>query len=172
MQIRERVPGDEEAMSRVKDAAGTLGWGHMFPAEARWPDLPDRWLDPGATVLIAEDDDEIVGFAVVRPSGDDDAAPETGELDGLYTDPSVWGRGVGRALLDEAVSRLAGAGFEDATLWTAEENDRPRRIYERAGWSADGADRTRHMYGVDFVELRYRRSLGQSAARSASTTRS
>jgi GNAT superfamily N-acetyltransferase len=160
VRIRERRPGDEEAMSRVKDAAGTLGWGHMFPSEARWPELPDRWFDDGVTVLLAEDDGEIVGFAVVRASGDDDASPQTGELDGLYTDPSVWGQGVGRVLHDEAVARLTAAGFEDATLWTAEENHRPRRIYERAGWTPDGAARTRHMYGVDFVELRYRRALG------------
>ena len=146
-------------MSRVKDAAGTLGWGHMFPPEARWPELPDRWFDDGVTVLLAEEDGEVVGFAVVRASGDEDAAAETGELDGLYTDPSVWGTGVGRALLDEAVARLTAAGFEDATLWTAEDNDRPRRIYERAGWVADGRVRTRHMYGVGFDELRYRRPL-------------
>jgi GNAT superfamily N-acetyltransferase len=144
----------------------------MFPPEARWPDLPDRWLDPGATVLIAEEDGGVVGFAVVRASGDDDAGPETGELDGLYTDPSVWGRGVGLALHDEAVRRLTAAGFDDATLWTAEQNNRPRRIYERAGWALDGAVRSRRMYDVDFVELRYRRRLGQSAERSASTTRS
>jgi GNAT superfamily N-acetyltransferase len=160
VRIRDRVPGDEEAMSRVKDAAGTLGWGHMFPSEARWPELPDRWFAEGTTVLVAEEGGEVVGFAVVRASGDADAAAETGELDGLYTDPSVWGQGVGRVLLEEAVARLTAAEFEDATLWTAEGNDRPRRIYERAGWAADGTVRTRHMYGVDFVELRYRRPLG------------
>jgi GNAT superfamily N-acetyltransferase len=160
VRIRDRVTGDEEAMSRVKNAAGTLGWGHMFPPEARWPELPDRWFADGVTVLVAEQGGELVGFAVVRASGDEDAGPVTGELDGLYTDPSVWGQGVGHALHDTAVERLAAAGFEDATLWTAEENHRPRRIYERAGWAADGTVRTRHMYGVDFVELRYRRPLG------------
>ena len=148
-------------MRRVKDAAGTVAWEHMFPPEARWDELPARWLEGESTVLVAERGEEVVGFAVVRASGDDDAAPGTGELDGFYTHPSVWGLGVGRALLDEAVARLAAAGYGDATLWTAEENHRPRRIYEQAGWAVDGAFRRRRLLGVDFIEVRYRRALEQ-----------
>jgi GNAT superfamily N-acetyltransferase len=96
----------------------------------------------------------------VRPSGDDDVDPSTvGVLDALYSHPSVWGRGVGRALLEQAVDFLRSAGFSEATLWTAEENHRPRQIYERGGWRLDGARRARNYLGSDFVELRYRRTL-------------
>ena len=40
---------------------------------------------------MAELDGTVVGFAIVRPSADDDASPETGELDGFYTAPAAWG---------------------------------------------------------------------------------
>jgi GNAT superfamily N-acetyltransferase len=102
----------------------------------------------------------VVGFAIVRPGGDEDTDEATvGELDGFYTHPSVWGQGVGRSLLGEALAFARQAGFREATLWTAEANHRPRRIYERAGWQLDGARRDRTHLGVPFVELRYRLSL-------------
>jgi GNAT superfamily N-acetyltransferase len=98
----------------------------------------------------------VVGFAVTRPSGDAGAGPVTGEVDGFYVHPGSWGRGAGRALLDAAVAALRVGGFRDATLWTAAENHRPRRIYETAGWRVDGTDRRRAFDGVEFVEVRYR----------------
>lgn len=53
--------------------------------------------------------------------------------------------------------------FRDATLWTAAENHRPRRIYEAAGWQTDGMDRRRAFGGVEFVEVRYRIVLPRTA---------
>jgi GNAT superfamily N-acetyltransferase len=98
----------------------------------------------------------MIGFAITRPSGDDDASSSTGELDGFYVEPASWGIGAGRSLLAAATTTLRDAGFVAATLWTASENHRPRRIYEIAGWRADGADRHRVLGGVGFVEIRYR----------------
>jgi len=99
---------------------------------------------------------------VTGPSGDAGADATTGELDGFYADPSTWGRGVGRALLAAATQSLRDLGFSRATLWTAEANHRPRRIYEVAGWAVDGTDRHRAFGGVEFVELRYLVSLESS----------
>ena len=166
MIVRRAGCADLEAMSDAKHAAGIAAWAHMFPAETleRFP-WPERWgraigePDTRSAVFVAEEDGEAVGFAIVRPSGDKDADDSIGELDGLYTHPSVWGRGAGRELLGEAVAFLRDAGFREATLWTAEENHRPRKIYETAGWSTDGMTRQRSFDGVEFVELRYRIAL-------------
>ncbi|HET9540001.1 MAG TPA: GNAT family N-acetyltransferase, partial [Candidatus Limnocylindria bacterium] len=98
-------------------------------------------------------------FAIVRPSADDDASPETGELDGFYTAPAAWGRGAGLALMAAAIEALREDGFTTATLWTAIDNHRPRRIYERAGWRVDGTTRKRNLGGIAFEELRYRTRL-------------
>jgi GNAT superfamily N-acetyltransferase len=71
----------------------------------------------------------------------------------------VWGLGGGRTLLEVAVATLTEAGCWDATLWTAAENHRPRRIYQTAGWRTDGATRDRSIAGAAFTEVRYRREL-------------
>jgi RimJ/RimL family protein N-acetyltransferase len=77
----------------------------------------------------------------------------------LYTAPATWGRGAGLALLAAAVEALREDEFTTVTLWTATDNHRPRRIYERAGWRLDGATRNRNLGGIAFEELRYRLRL-------------
>ncbi|HEX6139506.1 MAG TPA: GNAT family N-acetyltransferase, partial [Candidatus Limnocylindria bacterium] len=107
--VRPARPADLQAIEEAKMAAGLAAWPHIFPRETleRFA-MPPRWAEilrapgPRSAFLVAELDGAVVGFAVVRPSGDEDAAPSTGELDAFYTAPSVWGRGAGRALLEAA----------------------------------------------------------------------
>lgn len=163
VKIRSALPGDLPAMVAIKHDAGLVAWGHILPPEViETLPFPPRWgeaiasPDPRTSTLLAEVDGRVVGFAITRPSGDADASPQTGELDAFYTDPGVWGIGAGRALLAGATGQLRDAGFGDATLWTAELNHRPRRVYEVAGWRVDGAERDRSFGGVEFTEVRYR----------------
>jgi GNAT superfamily N-acetyltransferase len=163
MRIRLANAADLPAMMATKHDAGLAAWPHILPlAVLESLPFPDRWAaavtspDPQIGVLVAEADGRVVGFAVIRPSADADADASTGELDGLYVDPASWGVGVGRDLLAAATAALRDRGFVEATLWTAAENHRPRRIYERAGWRADGEARHRELGGVAFDELRYR----------------
>jgi GNAT superfamily N-acetyltransferase len=161
--IRRASAADLAAMVRIKHGAGLAAWPHILPPDVieELP-FPARWEaaiesgEPRTSVLLAELSGRFVAFAITRPSGDDDALPETGELDAFYADPTVWGAGAGRALLSAAAAALQEAGFRDATLWTAELNHRPRRIYEAAGWRLDGTERQRSFGGVEFTELRYR----------------
>jgi GNAT superfamily N-acetyltransferase len=140
-------------------AAGRAAWPHIVDAD-RLDRLepPARWRN-APCLLVAERDDEVAGFVAARLSADEDAASWTGEIDALYTHPSVWGAGLGRALLAQALDDLRRRGCKEATLWTAEENHRPRRFYETGGWRLDGARRERTHLGSPFVELRYRLRL-------------
>lgn len=164
--LRRASPHDLPALVTIKRDAGLAAWPHILPSDviAGLP-FPDRWvaaidsIDPRTAVLVAETDGAPAAFAIIRPSDDYDAADETGELDGFYAAPAVWRAGIGRALLRAAELALAEHGFKVATLWTAAENHRPRRIYEVAGWVLDGVTRDRSLGGVDFSELRYRREL-------------
>jgi GNAT superfamily N-acetyltransferase len=167
--IRSATVADLAALIAIKHDAGLAAWPHILPAAViETLPFPARWEaaiedpDPRTSVLLVELDEHAVGFAITRPSGDADARPEIGELDGFYTDPGSWGAGAGRALLASAVETLRNAGFSQATLWTATLNHRPRRIYETAGWSADGTEQHRSFGGVEFTEVRYRRSLGSA----------
>jgi GNAT superfamily N-acetyltransferase len=164
---RSALPVDLPAMVAIKHDAGLAAWPHILPPEViETLPFPPRWSeaianpDPRTSVLLAELDGRVVAFAITRPSGDADASPRTGELDGFYTDPGAWGMGAGRMLLDEATGALRDAGFGDATLWTAALNHRPRRIYEAAGWHVDTAERHRRFGGVEFIEVRYRLVVG------------
>jgi GNAT superfamily N-acetyltransferase len=163
--VRRARPADAPELRRIFVDAGRAAWGGIVsPAALAALSPPDRWEDaidapdPQA-VLVAESDGDIVGFAVIRPSGDDDAGDGVGEVDALYTHPDVWGLGAGRALLDAALAALAASGFREATLWTAEGNRRPRRVYEQYGWRLDGASRRRSLHDSTFVELRHRVAL-------------
>lgn len=145
-------------MRDIFTRAGQAAWGHILPAAAL-VDLsaPDRWHPrTAACVLVAESAGSVVAFACVRASADEDARPAVGEVDALYVLPSVWGTGVGRALLTAAAEHLAASGFREATLWTEHRNDRPRRFYHAAGWRPDGAERRRIFRGTELRELRHR----------------
>ena len=163
---RHARPGDGEAMSRVLDESGRAAWTHFLPAEGlAGLDTPaERWERDIAAeevvAFVAERDGEVVAFAVVRPTRDAGGDPgRTGELDTLYALPSAWGQGVGRMMVSQALDALRELAFEEATLWTAEENHRARHVYEAAGWRLDGARRRKTFIGVQFTELRYRISL-------------
>jgi GNAT superfamily N-acetyltransferase len=168
--VRPAVRDDLAAMVAAKHDAGLAAWGHILPPPVvEGLPFPERWAeaveaaDPRVRVLVVEADSRVVGFAVTRPSGDAGADSTIGELDGFYVDPGSWGRGAGRRLLEAAVDALREADFHDATLWTAEENHRPRRIYQAAGWRTDGTERRRALGGVEFVELRYRIALARAS---------
>jgi GNAT superfamily N-acetyltransferase len=103
----------------------------------------------GRGEIVAVDDLGVAGFV----------APVACEIDLLYTHPRVWGSGIGRLLLDAGEAALRDAGCTDATLWTEERNERPRRVYEAAGWRHDGGVRERVWNGTPLRELRYRKTL-------------
>jgi ribosomal protein S18 acetylase RimI-like enzyme len=113
----------------------------QVPPEYRW------W--------VAEQSANLLGFAVTRPSEDDDAASLTAEVMALYLDPDTVGKGVGRALLEHVVADFRQRGFRRATLWVLESNDRARRFYEAAGWAPDGARKSEERPGFLLQEVRY-----------------
>jgi GNAT superfamily N-acetyltransferase len=72
-------------------------------------ELPLEQITAGRTI-VAENVDELLGFAVVLQRDDGD-----GELDGLFVEPAQWRRGIGRALVAEAERLAARDGA--ASLW-------------------------------------------------------
>jgi GNAT superfamily N-acetyltransferase len=135
-------------MARLNVEAGQAAWSDFLPVERMEPRV--KWyaenLQSAVAAYVAEDDGTVVGFAVARRGG---------VLDTLYTAPSVWGRGIGRALMTAALDALRDAGYSTAVLWTAENNTRARQVYERYGWKLDGATTQKTFVGVTFTELRY-----------------
>ena len=128
-------------------------------------------LLPVQRLKVIVDDGGVVGFAAAGPEHDGLAAA-VGELYAINLDPHVWGRGLGRALLRDVTSELAGLGYRQAVLWVVPQNDRARRVYESEGWRDDHVRRDDEVFGVVIPEMRYRRPLASSdPGRSASEAR-
>lgn len=124
-------------------------WEHALASPGPWP-----------SVLVADEDGELLGFAAAGPTRDDDADPATvGELYTLYVDPGAFGTGLGAALLEAAVGELIAGGFARATLWVLHSNARARRFYEAHGWAADGATKEHDWDAFVATDVRYRRPL-------------
>lgn len=114
-----------------------------------------RMLGGGASVLVAELDDQVVGYCWVGASDDDG----WGEVFSIYVHPDHWGGAHGHHLLRAGASVLRARGFERALLWVLEANQRGRAFYERQGWSRGKPIRVEEIGGVQVTEVRYETDL-------------
>jgi GNAT superfamily N-acetyltransferase len=113
----------------------------------------------GEHLFVVVEEVTVCGFAHAGVCRDAAAPPMTGEVSSIYLVPEVWGTGLGRALMQTCVDRLAEDGHHEAVLWVLVTNARARRFYEAAGWVCDEALKTEEMVGTTVTETRYRRSL-------------
>lgn len=116
--------------------------------------IPSRWA-----VEVVEHEAEVAGF-VSTGTTDDRDEPHWGELYALYVEPSLWGRGLGTALLEGAERTLLRNRFSDALLWVLRGNERARGFYETAGWVADGAAKRMIIGAEGVTAVRYGKRLG------------
>jgi GNAT superfamily N-acetyltransferase len=143
--VRAAEAADHDAMAELFLAAARAAWG--FVGEPALAEMSAPAFTGGE--LVAEDEHGVAGFVIAVRC----------EIDLLYTHPRTWGMGLGRALLTAGEDKLREAGCTEATLWTEERNERPRRFYEAAGWRTDGELRERVWNGAPLRELRYRKAL-------------
>lgn len=114
---------------------------------------------PEETVLVVLRRERMAGFGSLLPSRDKDAPPGTGEIASFYIDPPAWGRGAGRHLMAEVIRQAGEQRFKRVTLWVLAGNERARRFYEMAGFTADGAERNEVKQGFEIPVLRYAKEL-------------
>lgn len=135
--IREARDAEAAELAAIQERASVAALAHIFPPERyAFPRAAvlERWQaalrDPGATVLVAEDE-TIAGVTCARRDW----------LDGLYVEPARWRSGVGGVLHDRALEAVSSRGFTQCHLWVLEDNERARRFYERRGWQENAATR-------------------------------
>jgi GNAT superfamily N-acetyltransferase len=171
MQLRAATVADADSLERIRIHGWQVGYRHVFPpAELdalavdakRWVEWLSRGFEHGQTCVVAEDERGLFGWVTWGPSG----FPERwGEIHGLYVDPDRWGEGAGRALLARGEHELAQT-WDEAVLWTLEDNPRTRRFYEAAGWRVDGTTGTFERLGVCAPVIRYAKRLSRATSRS------
>ena len=142
--LRDATADDAEQVARIYVDSWNAGFAGQFPARAlsqrevaRWrddlADAPVRWR-------VAVDSGEAIGFAGTGPCRDP-VDPRLGELDTIAVSPDCWRRGVGRALMDDALDALRAAPLGAAVLWTLADYARGDAFYRSTGWRPDGRSR-------------------------------
>jgi GNAT superfamily N-acetyltransferase len=104
-------------------------------------EIPEGQIE-AERVFVAEQNGLVVGFAVILPRSDGDA-----ELDGLFVEPSSWGQGIGRRLVEHCagVARIWGS-----TAVHVLGNPHAEGFYLRCGYSRSGSAKTRFGVGLLF----------------------
>jgi len=168
--IRRATAADVDAIAEAHVEAWRTAYADLMPRSAIESHTPDerrgQWAqivaDPSRRALVVEDVDGVAGFSWYGRPGDDEGAPETGELLGIYLLERAIGSGVGRELLARATTGLVELGYRRGALWVLEANVRARRFYEAAGWGTDGATRPHPVGDVELPAIRYTLELRSS----------
>jgi ribosomal protein S18 acetylase RimI-like enzyme len=132
---------------------GPGGWDSPWDPFA---DLERIRRVPRSGLLVAEADGAYAGFLFWCEGRKPWYAPSVeryARITDLHVVPPAQGKGVGRALLREALSRIREAGIDTVFLETDEGNARAQRLYESEGFVT-----------VPPTTLRYCRRSGERTA--------
>ena len=172
IKVRTAMPKDAPRIAEIHVET----WQHAYRGQ-----VPDAFLDNlsstlgertkkwqetllkrqrGMRVFVAEMGKQIVGFCIVNPCRDEDMDKKAvGELGAIYIDARYMNRGVGSALLKESLGFLKKEGFNKATLWVLDSNEKARKWYESKGWKVEGKTKVDDRNDVQLHEVRYQITL-------------
>ncbi len=102
--------------------------------------------------LVAEDGGEILGYVLVHQNIPLASHAHVLGINGLAVSPSAQGRGVGRTLIEAAVTEAARRGATKVQLRVLGENAGARRLYERCGFVIEGVLRGEFMLDGKLVD--------------------
>lgn len=167
MTVRSARLGEAEALSRTAIAAWREGFRGIVPEDVdpERPWRPERIAErlqgaskDGSELLAAELEGEICGLVLIGPHREAGIPRYEGEIIALYVHPARWRQGVGRALVEGSLERLARRGYGEAVVWTLADSARNLAFYESLGFRRDGAVQRRPSFGNP-LEVRFRIAL-------------
>lgn len=94
--------------------------------------------DGTATIFIAVDDSQVVGFVAIMRYQSTVRLRPTMILEDLFVAPDARGSGAADALMEAAIGHARAAGASGMFLETAMDNHRAQAVYERNGWTREG----------------------------------
>lgn len=160
--------------AKSEDAAGIAeihvkGWQSAYKGQ-----IPDAYLDSlsvekrtegwrdqikssekGSFILVAINNDKVVGFSTGGKSKDEDSNQDTGEIYAIYAHPNFIGKGAGSKLMEYGLNLLREDGYKRATLWVLTSNDKTRKWYEAKGWEVEGRTKIDKRGDFELHETRY-----------------
>jgi GNAT superfamily N-acetyltransferase len=169
--VRAATSEDVPILAELHAATWRAAYSELLPPgtldELDAPHLREVWADAlegGATVLIATEGDDPVGFVVAGPAPEEDVAAADGALppdaartvlvSTLLVEPRWGRRGHGGRLLAAVAAALRDAGATRGIAWVPAEDPASLSFYQRAGWNPDGTIRTLDAAGRFLREIR------------------
>lgn len=95
--------------------------------------LPGPYAEPDGTILVAEEEDEVVGVVAIKPLGTDDDRLVC-EMKRLYVEPEYRGRGIGRDLATAIVDEAQERDYEVMRLDTVATMHAAQSVYRSLGF--------------------------------------
>jgi RimJ/RimL family protein N-acetyltransferase len=155
--IRRAVPGDAQALVALAEQVGAED-GRWILGSGPWRSVPDerRYLKtvqkhPDAAVFIAEDDDRRIVARLSLSRDPHPASRHVADL-GLMVASDSRRRGIGTALLDQAVTWARGVGIRKIELHVFPWNEPAIALYEAYGFEREGLRRRHYVRDDEEVD--------------------
>ncbi len=124
LNVRSMKDSDVEAVARLEQQIFTDAWSEKG--------ILDTFKQPQAFILVAEHDDQVIGYCIVYFVLDE------AEIARIAVDPVVRKQGVGQELLRATCRVGIQQGIERILLDVRESNTSARRFYSAFGFAEDG----------------------------------
>lgn len=147
--IYQATESDTETLAYILTQSWKAAYSEIISAtelaKATNPDHYEKIFDlllkmPNNYFYIAASENVPCGMIFSCPSKDNDLAGY-GEIVALYTMPDCWGKGIGKALLQTALTKIREENKKGVYLWVFKENFRARKFYEKNGFVSDGKEK-------------------------------
>jgi ribosomal protein S18 acetylase RimI-like enzyme len=98
-------------------------------------------------LLVAEADGDVVGYVYARmePRSYNELLDACGKLHDVFVTEAARGRGIGEALVREAMRRLTEKGAPRVVLLTAVQNESAQRLFAKVGFRTTMLEMTREL---------------------------
>ena len=184
--VRTAGPDDVAEIVRIQLDTWRTAYAQILPAESlaaldeaaiqeTWRAAVVEPPSPRHHVLVAEEQQWVVGFAAIGPADAvlaGDPEPETtAAITALLVEPRWGRRGHGSRLLAASVDHWRGDGLTRAVVWLPEDDAASSAFYTSAGWARDGYVRALDTGAGTLREVRWHVSLidGQPVREDATT---
>jgi ribosomal protein S18 acetylase RimI-like enzyme len=145
-----KVPNDlKTAHDLFEQYAHSLGFDlgfQDFAAELK--NLPGKYAPPQGRILLARQDDRIVGCVALRKWEENIC-----EMKRLYVIPSARGQGIGRKLAETIIAQAKAMGYKHMRLDTVASMHAANRLYSSLGFRPIAPYRYNPLEGAQFYEL-------------------
>jgi GNAT superfamily N-acetyltransferase len=165
IRLRRATIADAEPLARgvvegVEDypSFALAGWTPP-PFEDELKHAREALADPDVYCLVAESEGALVGQITILPAARAPRPVEDSSLahvSNLVVRRDYWGVGLAANLHRAAVEAAGARGFTEFRLFVAAGQARARRFYEREGWLPAGDPFDEPVWGLTFIEYRYR----------------